>query len=383
MRGFPACRAVAPTGPKAVLPHPASTRIARHGTPSQSHHHSTPRMCPVDLPAVEQHERIDVDGHHRARRPVPQRPGLLRQRADGTQPSRLELVLLIGDAGTGKTRSIKTAFDAIRQPVEMLAPSVEASRGVLRAEGFAQADAVASFLRNTDRQQAVRGGVIWIDEAGLLPIKDLSRLTEVAREQQAHIVLMGDDKQHASPARHGNMMAVLQEYAGLKVGRLTEVWRQQHQGYKRVVADIAAGGRSQGFDGLVHLGWAQTVDDNTPLVDEYMAGLHEEQLVIAPTHAQGDEVTAAIRERLKAEKVIGDDERVFDTLRPLAWTEAERADPLRYQGSEVLQFHRNSGPYKAGDRVNIADREPGTALSNPAHFSVYRPERTALADGVA
>ena len=141
-----------------------------------------------------------------------------------------QVVLVIGDAGTGKTRSIKAAFQEIDRPIEMLAPSADASRGVLRQEGFSKADTVASFLLSEERQAAVKNGVLWIDEAGLLPIKDLSRLTEIARQQNARIVLMGDNKQHSSPARHGNMMNVLQEYAGLPVGRLTEIWRQTAQG---------------------------------------------------------------------------------------------------------------------------------------------------------
>ena len=185
-----------------------------------------------------------------------------------------QVVLVIGDAGTGKTRSVRTAFDAIHCPVEMLAPSADASRGVLRDEGFGKADTVASFLLSEKRQAAISNGVMWIDEAGLLPIRDLSRLTEIAQEQNARIVLQGDPKQHRSVVRHGNMMNVLQEYAGLPVGRLTEIWRQQHKGYKAVVADIAAGKGAEGFDKLNALGWVrQTTTGNTPLVDDYFEAL--------------------------------------------------------------------------------------------------------------
>jgi len=46
------------------------------------------------------------------------------------------------------------------------------------------------------------------------------------------------------------MMNVLQEYAGLPVGRLTEIWRQQHKGYKDAVKLIASGKGIDGFDKL-------------------------------------------------------------------------------------------------------------------------------------
>lgn len=183
------------------------------------------------------------------------------------------VILAVGNAGTGKTTAVRSAFDRIQCPVEMLAPSATASRGVLRSEGFDKADTVASFLLNTQRQQAVKNGVIWVDEAGLLPIKDLSRLTDIAKQQNARIILQGDPKQHRSVVRHGNMMNVLQEYAGLKVGRLTEIWRQKHAGYKAVVADIADGKYEKGFDGLAGLGWVKQVEGHAAIVEDYMAGL--------------------------------------------------------------------------------------------------------------
>ena len=48
----------------------------------------------------------------------------------------------------------------------LLAPSAEASRGVLRNEGFANADTVARFLLDERLQESVRGGVLWIDVPG-------------------------------------------------------------------------------------------------------------------------------------------------------------------------------------------------------------------------
>ena len=294
-----------------------------------------------------------------------------------------QVILVIGDAGTGKTRSIKAAFQEIDRPIEMLAPSADASRGVLREEGFSKADTVASFLLDEERQAAVKNGVIWVDEAGLLPIKDLSRLTEIAREQNARIVLQGDPKQHHHRARHGNMMNVFQEYAGLPVGRLTEIWRQLHKGYKQVVADIAGGKGIAGFDKLNDLGWVKQVEGNTPLVDDYLAGLNagKQMLVVAPTHLEGQEITAEIRQRLKQAGKLGTEDTTVEQLRPLNWTEAERGDLERYTGEEVLVFHRNSGTFKAGDRVRVADWKKGDHFKSPSHFSVYTQGGTALAAG--
>ena len=292
------------------------------------------------------------------------------------------VVLVIGRAGTGKTHAVRAALGEIDRPVELLAPSADASRGVLRQEGFSQADTVASFLLSPQRQQAARNGVVWVDEAGLLPIRDLSRLVDVAREQDARLVLQGDPKQHRAVARHGDMMNVLQEHAGLPVGRLTEIWRQKHQGYRAAVADIARGNGLDGFDKLAALGWIRQADSNAPLVDDYLAGLAagKRMLVVAPTHQEGEEITREIRQRLKAEGRLGED-RVLDRLVPLHWTEAERGDRERYTGEEVLCFHRASGTFKAGDRVAMKEWKKGWRWKSAAHFSVHRQDKLALAAG--
>jgi hypothetical protein len=293
-----------------------------------------------------------------------------------------QVVLVIGDAGTGKTRSIKTAFEHINQPIEMLAPSAAASRGVLRDEGFSNADTVASFLMSEKRQAAVKNGLIWVDEAGLLAIKDLSKLVDIAKQQHTRIVLQGDPKQHHSPARNGNMMNVLEEFAELPVGRLTEIWRQKNKGYKAIVADIAKGDTSKAFDHLASLGWVQKVEGNAPLVDDYMAGLKagKDQLLIAPSHAEGNAITADIRERLKQDGRLGED-KTFDQLVNLNWTDAEKGDLERYDGTETLVFHRNSGTFRAGQVVPVSDWKPGDRWKSPEHFSVYRKDTLPVAAG--
>ena len=294
-----------------------------------------------------------------------------------------KMILVIGDAGTGKSHSIKAAFAAIDRPIELLAPSVEASRGVLRRDGFAKADTVASFLRDADRQAAVKGGLIWIDEAGLLPVKDLSKLVDIAEKFNARLVLGGDPKQHKAVLRGGNMMNVLQEFAMLPVGRLTEVWRQQNKEYRQLVADIAQGKQVDAFGQLEALNWVQRVDDNKQLVDDYMEGLTagKKMLVVAPTHAQGNEITAAIRERLKEEGKIGKEEKTFEQLVPLNWTDAEKGDVHRYDGTEVMRFHQLSGTFKAGQRIAVGNWKKGDRYKSPEHFSVYKKDTITLAVG--
>jgi conjugative relaxase-like TrwC/TraI family protein len=294
------------------------------------------------------------------------------------------VIMIRGGAGTGKTRTMRTAIEAIDKPVVVLAPSAEASRGVLRKEGFSDADTVARFLTDQDFRQKAKGGVVWIDEAGLLGIRQLRQVFDAADQLGARVVLQGDKKQHGSVER-GATLKVLEQYAGLPVAELKDIRRQRGE-YKEAVSALAKGDIVEGFDKLNALGWVQQTpvfNHNKPLVDDYVAGVEsgKDMLVVAPTHIEGDEVTADIRTKLKDRGLIGKDEQTVDTLRPLGWTVAEKADPERYSGTEIIQFHRNSGPFRAGDRVTADRLVPQLGRVHAEHFAVYDPGHTGLAAG--
>jgi ATP-dependent exoDNAse (exonuclease V) alpha subunit len=252
------------------------------------------------------------------------------------------VILIRGAAGTGKTHTMKKAIEGIDRPVVVLAPSAEASRGVLRKEGFAEADTVARFLIDEKFQQNARGGVIWVDEAGLLGIRQMRQVFDAADRLGARVVLQGDRRQHGSVER-GATLRVLEEFAGLPVAELRDIRRQRGR-YKEAVTAISKGDILAGYDTLDELGWVKEAQANAPLVEDYLAALDGKKsvLVIAPTHAEGDEITAEIRDRLKERGIVSTDEKLVETLRPLHWTDAEKGDVERYDGTEVLQWHRNS-----------------------------------------
>jgi conjugative relaxase-like TrwC/TraI family protein len=296
--------------------------------------------------------------------------------------SKNRVIVVEGDAGTGKTDALKVSIPGIKLPGVMLAPSAEASRGVLRSKGFANADTLQRFLLDTNFQEEARDGFILLDEAPLAGFKDIDRLMGIAKELNARVILQGDRKQHHSVQR-GNLFPVLERFAGLPTGRLKEIWRQQNDGYKQAVASLAKGDMTGGFDRLAALGWVKETASNAPLVDDYMAALDAKKsvIVVAPTHVECDEITAELRHRLKETGIVATDERVFEQLKPLSWTEAERGDLGRYEGREVMRFHYNSGSFRAGQRVRVADWKPGQKFGKPADFSVYEPASIAIAAG--
>ena len=73
-------------------------------------------------------------------------------------------------------------------------------------------------------------------------------------------------------------------------------------------------------------------------------------LVVSPTHAEGEKVTAAIREELKQRGKLGADERKFTRLINQQWTEAQRGNPQSYRPGLVIQFHQNAPGFTRGQR---------------------------------
>ena len=111
--------------------------------------------------------------------------------------SRDKVTGLKGGAGTGKTRMMQATVSAIEKTgkqVFTFAPSAEASHGVLKSEGFANAETVERLLIDQEMQKKVKDQVLWVDEAGLLSVKDMKRLFDVADQQNARVILGGDSR---------------------------------------------------------------------------------------------------------------------------------------------------------------------------------------------
>jgi conjugative relaxase-like TrwC/TraI family protein len=304
--------------------------------------------------------------------------------------SRDRVTMVVGDAGVGKTTALKEAVsgaNAAGVKVLALAPSADASRGTLRSEGFANAETVARFLVDRKLQEQVRGQVVMVDEAAQLGTKDTAKLLTIARDMDARVWLVGDDKQHKSVAR-GETFALLQEKAGLKPTRITEVMRQRGE-YRKAVELIRDRPRA-GFDRLCELGWVQEVPteeryqrlaaDYAEATRPAKAGSKEvTALIIAPTHAEGSRVTTEVRKRLRSDGRLGE-EREFERLVPMHLTEAQRRDPTNYRPGDVLQYEQHAPGHQRGSRFVVQDGEE-LPLAQASRFQVYRPEVLRVATG--
>lgn len=329
--------------------------------------------------------------------------------------SRDAVTVMIGRAGTGKTRTTQATAKAIEESgkgVFAFAPSARASRGVLRAEGFADADTVEKLLTDPELQQNIHGQVLWIDEAGLLSTPDMKRIFDLAKRQDARIVLSGDISQHASVQR-GDALRILLRNSGIKPAELNQVRRQINADYRAAVSAISEGDRLA-IDGRSMLEYGlETLDATGGIIEvegdaryrhiaaDYIATTEERKaggqavtaLVVSPTHAEADKVTAEIRQGLKSTERISGEEREFVSLRNLGLTQAQRSDPLNYRPGDIIEWQKNAKgftrkhrhPVTRADADGVLIERAGEAVPLPLaqaeRFQVYEPETLRLAKG--
>ncbi len=319
------------------------------------------------------------------------------------------LTIIAGKAGTGKTTLMKEVQAGIKETgkeIFAFAPSAEASRDVQRKEGFENAETVAALIQNKAMQDKVKKGVIWIDEAGLLSNKDMNKVFEIAKTQQARIILTGDTKQHSSVQR-GDALRIIQEKAGFRTAPVTRIQRQKNEDYKQAVKFLGDGQTEKGFDKLEKIGAIHQIDDNKERFEKVAADYvnstkgsktqkPKEVLVIAPTHFEGDIVTAKIREKLKVEKVLSTDAKEFTTFKNLQFTEAQKGTLENYEKGNVLIFHKKAkGNIQSGTRLEIIGNNGKDAvllkdadnktvempLDQKGNFNIFAPRKTEISEG--
>ncbi|MGN6259028.1 MAG: MobF family relaxase [Solirubrobacterales bacterium] len=217
------------------------------------------------------------------------------------------LVVVIGEAGTGKTYATVAAAQGWtygKAPLRAAAPTWRAAN-VLRSEGL-DATSVALLLARLDRgEEALDGGsVLVVDEAGMVDSRSLARLIDHAQEADAKLVLIGDPAQLGEIEAGGLFAAIAKRTEPVM---LDEVIRHRHE-LEREGAKLIREG--QGREALSIYEGAQrvTVSDDPAARREAMVAdwwesysRGEDALMIAKRNAEVAELNAMARARAKAE----------------------------------------------------------------------------------
>jgi conjugative relaxase-like TrwC/TraI family protein len=299
--------------------------------------------------------------------------------------SRDRVILIRGAAGVGKTAMMSEAVEGIEaggKKVFTFAPSTDASRVVLRQEGFENAETVATLLKNAKIQEQIAGQVIWIDEAGQLGTRQMKEVFELAEKMDARVVMSGDRRQHGSVER-GSALRLLETEAGVVSVEVKDIQRQKGK-YKEAVQMLSEGRTAAGFKELDRLGWVKEVSDldrYKVLAADYITAINagKSALVVSPTHVEGERITDEIRSELQRNNKLGKDQRQFRTYDNAHLTLGERRDELNYVPGDMIVFHQNAKGFRRGQRVKVG--EVPIPLPQASKFNVFHPNVLPVAPG--
>ena len=228
------------------------------------------------------------------------------------------LVVVVGEAGTGKTYAVTAAASGwaeVGTELRVAAPTWRAAN-VLRSEGL-DATSVARLLVELDhaaeqgRPGLRQDSVLMVDEAGMVDSATLARLIDHAQAADAKLVLIGDPAQLGEIEAGGLFAAIAQRHDAIV---LDEVIRHNHE-LDRVAAKLIREG--EGAEALCAYRDNERVTIATDrdglreqMVSDWLRSYREgeDALMIAKRNSEVAELNARARVALRAEDRLGAEE---------------------------------------------------------------------------
>lgn len=301
-----------------------------------------------------------------------------------------------GKAGTGKSFMLETAVAAIEGQglnVRGLAPYGTQVKN-LREEGL-EANTLASFLKAKEKNIDAKT-VIVLDEAGVVPARQMSQLLKLVEQAGARIVLLGDTGQ-TKGIEAGRPFDQLQR-AGMPTAIMDDIQRQSNPLLREAVEHAAAQRIGPSLDKIEVI---RSIADSTArrqqMVNDFAAlspADRDKTIIVAGTNEARHELNAGIRAALDtAGKGVS-----YDTLSRRDTTQAERTISSSYRIGDIIQpelTYAKAG-LERGELYKVLDTGPGNRLTvehsttgkrtefSPQTYrnlSVYEPVRAELAPG--
>jgi conjugative relaxase-like TrwC/TraI family protein len=301
-----------------------------------------------------------------------------------------------GSAGVGKSHMLKSATAIAERNgyrVVLLAPYANQVER-LQEDGL-KASTLAAFLVSKDKH-VDNHTVIVIDEAGLVPSRQMQAALTSAERHGARVILSGDIQQ-LKAVEAGRPFAQLQA-GGMATAIINEIQRQKTADLKPAV-ELAAKGKAE--ESLKHIeAHVREVPEQTARWEEIAqryATLSEAEraqtLVVSGTNEARRELNALIRQKLG----VDGQGLEFETLARKDLTQAERRYAHSYQVGDVVQPEKDymKTDLKRGDLYRVSEIEARNRVVltgaggrkheiDPrvhAQLSVYESTRTELAAG--
>jgi conjugative relaxase-like TrwC/TraI family protein len=281
--------------------------------------------------------------------------------------SRNMINVVQGDAGAGKTSTLKAVAEHYRQKgydvLGLAMQGVAAKK--LSDEAGITAMTLRSYFGGKDRQKQ---RVLIFDEASMLDSRNAARLFKLVEANEDKLILVGDMNQLESISA-GRVFERYVDYYGrmsrktaaVKLIAMSENYRQRDPVLREAVAFAKQGKMGESLELLNKNGRIEEI----PAAEERrsrVASLYSrDTLIIVGTAAARDEINLKIRETLKQEQKMGDDKSYVMTKTDVEGL--ERDIEISLAKGDIVCFTRNE--YKEydirnGEKAEVLDCDGNT-----------------------
>ena len=254
-----------------------------------------------------------------------------------TSPDRV--VGVQGRAGTGKTfmlAEVKRIAEVNDFKLVGLGPSGRAVQEL--SDAGVESRTIASF--NIAQDKEIDGkSIIVVDEAGMVPTRDMRQILQTAEQHNAKVVVIGDEKQ-LKAVEAGRPFAQLYEH-GIQFALMDEIQRQQNEMLREAVIEASRGQIAQSIARMEpHITEIKADEKRYRTIAEEFAFRSPEErrntLVITGTNQARDAINREIRGALGR----GDDGQAVSIVRRVDMTKAQAKLIRHYEPGMVVEASR-------------------------------------------
>ncbi|MFC7436576.1 Ti-type conjugative transfer relaxase TraA [Hydrogenophaga bisanensis] len=215
------------------------------------------------------------------------------------------LAVVIGDAGTGKSFSMKVAreaWEAAGYNVRGAALAGKAADELQAGSGIdSRTLASLEFAWKNGKDKLTSRDVLVIDEAGMIGSRQLGRVLKAAEQAGAKVVLLGDDKQLAAIEAGAAFRGVVQHVGAAEI---TEVRRQKEAWARAAGQELARGSVADGLAAYAERGHVK-IHDSREAAREALAAAYVgdqgkgSQIILAHSNKDVQALNEAVRQARK------------------------------------------------------------------------------------
>jgi conjugative relaxase-like TrwC/TraI family protein len=278
------------------------------------------------------------------------------------------VMLCQGDAGVGKTYTVKALKETINRDISLrgLAPSAAAASELHQGADI-NCQTLDAYL-NIPIKSLPKNELIVVDEAGMISSTQMKNLLERCEQTNSRILLIGDIKQLAA-VQAGSPFKLLQEKAKLPTIRIDKNVRQQNIQLKEVVDLLSTGEIRQGYEKLNEQGSIKQIPIDSlrlkAVVNDYLERDHKIQtqtLILAGTNKEKEAITKQVRQGLIEQGKLSRESQPINILKLKDLDKFSLTQASSYEIGDVIKFNNNSARFSKDlyYRVDAVDSKTKT-----------------------